>query len=175
MKLTRQSGLIFTSVAAFLIWSQLLWDHFHGGVPTHYLFQNGNLPGISNWWGALLLPIFVWFLLHLIQKRMESLPLNEPFDLVLKRFLTALCIAVIISFFFVHEIDVINYIMLAILLMAFVFPLYEAEYLLGWVLGSAFTFGAVIPIVFGSLLALVFFLLYGIPRSIAQWARTKKD
>ena len=62
-----------------------------------------------------------------------------------------------------------------VLMLAFFFPFYRSEYLLDWVLGSMFTFGAMIPMVFGSILAGLFFLLYDIPRKIWQYFNTKKE
>ena len=59
-----------------------------------------------------------------------------------------------------NGIDITDYIMGLIFILALVFPLYKSEYLLGWVFGSAFSFGAIIPILFGSILCLIFFVIY---------------
>ena len=42
------------------IWSVLIWQHFHDGVPAHHLLQNPDLPRMSNWFGGLLLPVLTW-------------------------------------------------------------------------------------------------------------------
>lgn len=78
-------------------------------------------------------------------------------------------VSIIIAVCFMNNIDVIDYIMGSLFILAFFFPLYKSEYLFGWVLGSAFTFGAIIPIMFGSIFASVFFLLYKIPRALVNY------
>lgn len=164
-KLSRKSRIVITAGVSLLLWGTLLWDHFHGGIPTHYILHDDSLPGIPNWVGGLILPFFTWFLLYRIHKRTEGqepVPASDTLGAVLRRFWVAFAIAVSISIFFSLQIDVIDYIMLAIFALALVYPLYKAEYLLGWVLGSTLTFGAMIPMVFGSVLALVFYILYQI-------------
>jgi len=173
MKLTKRNRLIITLIITLLVWGHILWDYFHGGIPTHYILQDGNLPGIPNWVGGIVLPFFTWLLLYRIQKRVNAPDAKDTISLVGYRFLAALAIAVLISIFFSTGIDVIDFIMLAILVLSFVFPLYKSEYLLGWVLGSAFTFGAIIPISFGSVLALLFFVLFQLTRSIVGFTRPK--
>ena len=44
--------------------------------------------------------------------------------------------------------------------LAMFFPIYRAECLLGFVIGMTFTFGGVLPTVFGSILVLVSVTLY---------------
>jgi hypothetical protein len=55
----------------------LAWEHFHGGVKSHHLFHRSDLPAISNWWGALVLPGLAWFLLGRILSR-TVWPPEEP-------------------------------------------------------------------------------------------------
>ena len=166
-KLTLRLRTTITVIVTLLVWDHLAWDHFHGGIPTHYLFHDKDLPGIPNWWGGIVLPFFTWFLLHRISKRVNNKIWEiENLKNIAYRFLAAFLVVIAIAICFTQEIDVIDYIMASIFLLAFVFPLYKSEYLLGWVLGASFTFGAMIPISFGSLLALVFFILYKIPRII---------
>ena len=174
MKLTKNIRLQVTAMVTLFIWSHILWDYFHGGIPIHYLFHDPDLPGIPNWVGGCILPFFTWFLLHRIHKRREASDAKESIRLIIYRFLVALSIAVFISVCFTSGIDAIDYIMLGIMILAFVFPLYKAEYLLGWVLGSALTFGAVIPMVFGSVLALIFWFFYKIGRGVLGVLRPKK-
>lgn len=178
MKLTLKFRILITAFITLLVWGHVVWDHFHGGIPTHYLLHNADLPGIPNWLGAIVLPFFTWFLLHRIQKRINGADVpvaSESTRKVLLRFLSAFIISVSIAIFFTMEIDVIDYIMGSIFILAFVFPLYKSEYLLGWVLGSAFTFGAIIPIGFGSIFALIFFVFYKVGRAIIGLFRPKTN
>ncbi len=177
MKLPLKLRIVITAFITLLVWGHITWDFFHGGIPTHYLLHDDNLPGIPNWLGGLALPFFTWFLLYRIHKRIDKpeMPVtSERLRSVISRFLLAMGISIAISIFFTFEIDVIDYIMLTIFVLAFIFPLYKSEYLLGWVIGSTFTFGAIIPIGFGSIFALIFFILYKSPRMIKGFL-TKKN
>lgn len=167
MKLSPRFRILFTILITLLIWSHLAWDYFNGGIPTHYLLHDKDLPGIPNWLGGIVLPFFTWFLLYRIHKRIDKLQMSlasERLRAVILRFLLAMGVAITISVFFTFEIDVIDYIMLGIFALAFIFPLYKSEYLLGWVIGASYTFGAIIPIGFGSILTLLFFIFYKIAR-----------
>lgn len=177
MKLTLQLRIIITTVFTLLVWGHIGWDHFHGGIPTHYLLHDDSLPGIPNWLGGLVLPFFTWFLLYRIHKRIdkpEILVASESLRSAVIRFFIAMTIAITIAIFFTYEIDVIDYIMLGIFILAFIFPLYKSEYLLGWVIGSTFTFGAIIPIAFGSIFALICFIFYKISRTALVLFRPKR-
>ena len=162
MKPATKIKMGLTLTITLLVWGHILWDYFNGGIPTHYLLHNKDLPGIPNWVGGIILPFFAWFLLGRIQKRLLQEESKESLSLVVYRFFSAAVVAIAIAISFLGGIPVTDYIMLGIFVLAFIFPLYKSEYLLGWVLGSAFTFGAVIPMGFGSLFALVCFLFYRI-------------
>lgn len=151
--------ILITSAMTLAIWGQVIWDYLHGGIPTHYLLHNPNLPGIPNWVGALVFPFFVYFLLYRIQKRIDKNNSEEPLQKVLWRFLGGLLFAVAISVCFVNGLEYTDYILALVFLLAFIYPLYKSEYYLGWVLGAAFTFGAFIPIVFGGIFCLLLFLI----------------
>jgi len=177
MKPRLKLRILSTSIVTLLVWAHILWDYFHGGIPTHYLFRDDNLPGIPNWLGGIVLPFFTWFLLYRIHKRINNTEISiasKGIRVVIIRFLLAMTISIMISIFFSFEIDIIDHIMLVIAIMAFIFPFYKSEYLLGWVVGSTFTFGAMIPMVFGSLLALIFYLVYKLPRVIINYFQSKK-
>ena len=55
-KMFSKKSLYITGIVTAGIWSLLLWDHFNGGVPSHHIMHQKDLPAISNWWGGLLLP-----------------------------------------------------------------------------------------------------------------------
>ena len=164
----KQHRLLLTLFISILVWGHVIWDHFHGGIPTHYLFHNENMPGIPNWVGAIVLPFFAWFLLGRIQKRLNVSDSGDTVKKIVMRSFAGLLFAIAISICFLNDIMIVDYLMGAVFLLAFIFPLYKSEYLLGWVIGAAYTFGAIIPIGFGSLLALIFFLLF----LFGKWVRT---
>ncbi|MGB5434557.1 MAG: hypothetical protein WBM98_01600 [Maribacter sp.] len=176
MKLTLRLRILLTGIVTLLVWSHVAWDYFHGGVPTHYLLHDSRLPGISNWWGAAILPFFTWFLLYRIHKRIDLREMSvatESLSKIVIRFLAAVLVAVAIAVCFMNDIEVTDYIMGSLFILAFFFPLYKSEYLLGWVLGAAFTFGAIIPMGFGSLLALIFFIFYQLGKTLFGFFRSK--
>lgn len=176
MKLTLRLRILITGIVTLLVWSHVAWDYFHGGVPTHYLLHDDRLPGIPNWWGAAILPFFTWFMLYRIHKRIdgrELLVTSESLRNVVLRFLAAVLVAVSIAVCFMNGIEVIDYIMGSLFVLALFFPLYKSEYILGWVLGASFTFGAIIPMGFGCLLALIFFIFYQLGKTIIGFFRSK--
>ena len=162
-KLTIRTRIIFTGIVTILIWVHLAWDYFHEGVPTHRILHREDLPGISNWWGGIVLPLFTWFLLNLIQKRMnenDKSNINENLIHFVYRFLGALLFGILLSFFFTIGSDIPGYMMIAIIILSFFIPLYRPEYLLGFVLGMTYTFGAILPMGIGIILTVLCIISY---------------
>lgn len=167
-KLTLKIRAIFTGIVTMLVWTHLAWDYFHEGVPTHHVLHREDLPGISNWWGGIILPLLTWFLLYLIQKRMnENDRLNVKNNLIyfVYRFLGALLFGILLSFFFTIGSDIPGYMMIGVILLSFFIPLFRAEYLLGFLLGMTYTFGAILPIVIGIVLTIIFIITFKFVRS----------
>ncbi|KQB38344.1 hypothetical protein [Flavobacterium aquidurense] len=156
--------LYFTGIIAIFIWLLLAWNYYHGGVPSHHVLNDKNLPEISNWWGALLLPLLSWVLFYWIKKRVINVEDDESKKSVFAifyGFLGALIMGVILSVFFtLGYANFPAYILLIILLSGLFFPVYRAEYILGFVIGMTFTFGAVLPTGIGFILALIGAFLY---------------
>jgi len=162
-KLTFKTRIIFTGIVTILIWGHLAWDYFHEGVPTHHILHREDLPGISNWWGGFVLPLFTWFLLYLIQYRMnknDKSNINSNLIHFIYRFLMALLFGIVLSFFFTIGSDIPGYMMIAIIALSFFIPLFRPEYLLGFVLGMTYTFGAILPLGIGIILTVICFISY---------------
>jgi hypothetical protein len=163
--------LYFTGFVTAGIWTLLLWDHYHGGVPAHHLLQQENLPAISNWWGGILLPLLALYLTYRIQIRIFHEDDNRLIPLkiltnYIARFLLAIAFGIILSVLFTHGYsDLSGYMMYGLFLLALFFPIYRAEYVLGFVIGMTFTIGAVLPTVAGGILALIGAILYLYVRS----------
>lgn len=147
-----RTGIYFTAMVTIAVWSLLVWNHYHGGVPSHHILARKDLPKISNWWGGLLLPLLTWFLLYRIQKRLlrdniekqnlSKLPVN-----IIYGFIGALLFGALLSGFFTFGYtDIPGYMLIGLLVLAFIFPIYRAECILGFVLSMTFTFGAVLPL-----------------------------
>ncbi len=167
-KLTLKIRIIFTAIVTLLIWTHLAWDYFHEGVPTHHILHREDLPGISNWWGGIVLPLLTWFLLVLIQNKVNQHDKSDVKNSLIYffyRFLGALMFGVLLSFFFTIGSDIPGYMMIGIILISFFVSLFRPEYLLGFVLGMTYTFGAILPIGIGIVLTIIFIIAYKIVRS----------
>ena len=134
-------------------------EHFNGGVVSHHLLHRADMPAISNWWSILVLPVLTWFLVGRTQKRIaaESHRIFSSAKLpasVVLGFLAALIYGIALSVSFsTGYVTITGYIFQGMFLLAVLFPIYRAECLLGFVLGMTVTFGAVIPIIVGSIIA----------------------
>lgn len=166
MKLDLRLRIIITALVTLLVWVHVLWDYFHDGIPVHYLFMDKNMPPFPNWLGAIILPFFCWIILGRIAKRINMTNENHNMKLVFMRFLSALTVSLAISICFENGVEIPGYVLLSIFALAFFFPLYKSEFLLGWVLGTSYTFGAMIPMLFAVVLAGVFFLFYQIKKVV---------
>ena len=164
--------LYFTGIVTVGIWSLLLWNYFHDGVLSHHIMQREDLPKISNWWGGFLLPLLTLFLTYRIQKRIIRKNDNKLNTLIfpvkyIYRFLIALLFGILLSVFFTHGFSELSgYMMYGIFVLAVFFPVYRAEYFLGFVIGMTYTIGAVLPTAVGIILALISAILYLYVRTI---------
>jgi hypothetical protein len=141
--------------------AHLLWEYFNGGVVAHHLLNRSDLPAISNWWGMLVLPVLTWFLTGRSQARIRlqaggnGALADFPSSMVVG-FVAALLfgIGLAVSFTYNYE-DIAAFLLLGMVLLAFLLPVYRAECVLGFVLGMTFTFGAVLPLIVGSVIAAI--------------------
>lgn len=142
------------------IWSLLIWQHFHGGVVAHHLLADPDLPQISNWWGGLLLPALTWWLLGLSRHRAAGAD-SPGLKVVVVGLMAGLAVGLAMSISFVsgHE-SITSYLFYSLLPLALFLPVYRPECLLGFVLGMSTALGVVLPTLFGSLMALVTFLIH---------------
>lgn len=158
--------LYFTAIVTIAICSLLAWNYYHGGVPSHHLLAREDLPKISNWWGGPLLPLLTWFLLYRTQKRMTvctnyKVHGSSFFLKTIFMFIGALLFGILLSFFFsVGYTEIPFYMLVGLFILALFIPIYQAECLLGFVIGMTFTFGAILPTGFGSILALIGIVIY---------------
>jgi len=175
-KLTLINRILFTAIVTLLSWVHLAWDYFHGGIPTHYLLHRKDLPGISNWWGGIVIPLLTWFLLYRIKRRVYDKDINEASNTpnhVIYGFFGALLFGILLSFFFAIGTDVPGYLIIGLFIISFFIPIYRAEHLLGFVLGMAYTFGGILPIVIGSILVLIFMIDYRVVRTFIHYLISK--
>ena len=140
------------AVVAYEIF-HLSLEHFNGGVVSHHLLHEEDLPSISNLWGILILPFLTWFSFTRIKKRISiqtsSLPALEKIPkVVFMGFFGMLVVSIIQSIFFETGYQNFTMYLAAVVLFTGLFiPIYRVEYILGHVLGSSFIFGPVIPLI----------------------------
>lgn len=149
--------IYFTVLVTIAIGSLLAWNYTHGGVPSHHILADETLPQISNWWGGAVLPLLAWFLLYRIQKRIfsnnEDKEIGKKITNAVLGFASALIFGILLSVFFrLGHNNISGNMMLSIFPLALFVPLYRSEYLLGFVIGMTYTFGAVLPTGIGFIL-----------------------
>jgi hypothetical protein len=155
-----------TILVAIFIGMLLLWEKFHGGVVTHHVLQRSDLPGISNWWGIVLLPFLCWISFNSIQKRFlqTDKEANEPTIFIRNSvigFLGALVFGIVLAVAFSNGYtSFIDYQVDCLLLLLFFVPMYRSEYILGFVLGMTVALGAILPTAFALIIALLSAIIY---------------
>lgn len=141
------------------IWGLLIWQHFRDGVPAHHLLHNPELPRISNWFGGLLLPVLTWGLLGLSRRRVRAIDSGLQSVVIGLAAGLTFGVAMSVTFFSGHE-SVTSYLFFSLLPLALLLPVYRPECLLGFVLGMSTAFGAILPALFGFVMALATFLIH---------------
>lgn len=160
--------------------AHLGWQHVNGGVASHHLLHSADLPSISNGWSLLVLPALTWYLVGRAQRRIA------PRDgvggaatgarTVVVGFAASLLMGVALSVSFTLGLESLtSAVFLSIVVLGVLLPAYRAECVLGFVLGMAVTFGAVLPTLVGSVIAAVSAAvhLYVLPVQIRIWQRLK--
>lgn len=138
--------------------AHLAYEHSNGGVVSHNLLNRPDLPAISNWWGLILLPVLTWFVIGRVQRRVASNLKDHgqvPKNIILG-FIGSLLYGIVLACSFALGYGAVSsYLFGGMLLLAILLPIYRAEYLLGFVLGMTFTFGAVLPTVIGAIFGII--------------------
>jgi hypothetical protein len=150
-----------TAFITIAIWGLLAWEYTHGGFQSHHILRRKDLPELQNWWGGILLPALTWFLLNRIEKRPASLQSQKVILGFSGAFVIAASIITLVHFD-IHDIP--RYLLIGVLIIALFYPIYRAECLLGFVLGMTISFGAVLPMFIGGILAIIGFLIYYLTR-----------
>ena len=159
-----QSRLALAACALAAEVLHLGWEYTHGGVPSHHLLNQADMPAISNWWGLLVVPLLVWFLVGRIQRRGATLVQSgsrERFrTLAQARFGAALLWGGALALAFALGHPSVTFIFLSAFVAGLLFHVYRSEYVLGFALGLTFTFGAVLPVLIASVIAGCSFLMH---------------
>ena len=170
-----QSRLILAACALAAEVLHLGWEFTHGGVPAHHLLNDPGLPAISNWWGLLVLPLLVWHLAGRIQRRVATLVQagsRERFRIRTRvRFAIALLWGGLLSLAFSVGHPAVGWIFVGAFAAALLAGAWCAEYVLGFVLGMTFTFGAVLPVLVATVIAGCAFVVHLLAGTVLRLAR----
>lgn len=162
----KKIGLVSITAVSIGIWSLLIWEYYHGGVPSHSFMARKDMPSISNWWGGLLLPLLTYFSLNRIEKRLfltneSTIVSPKQLQSVLLLFVAGLLYAGSMAYCFITDKSYINGVLFqGLFLLALVFPLYRAEFFLGFVMGLTYTFGAILPTFIASVFVGISFIAH---------------
>jgi hypothetical protein len=167
----RKFQLLFTVFVTLCILSLLTWQYYHQGVPSHHVLQRKDLPEISNWWGAILLPALTWILLGKIKKRTgRLLPQMEKTNedkKILVRFIIGLLLGITLAISFTNNFKILlDNVLYIFLVLGFIIPLFSSEFILAFILGMVYTFGAILPTAFVLVMAVIGLLLFKVIRPL---------
>ncbi len=166
-----RSRALLSIAVALTVWSLLVWQQLHDGVPSHSFMARDDMPSISNWWGGLTLPLLTWLALGNTQSRIAKGRTSAKAALM-GAVGAVVFGAVLATAFSLGYSEIPNVQVQLIPLLALAFPIYRAEYILGFVLAMSYTFGGVLPLVIATVFALGGAVLYLAPRwMIRRFAR----
>jgi hypothetical protein len=149
----------------------LAWEITHGGVPSHHFLDRRDMPTVSNWWMLIVLPVLGWLASRSVLRRTPVDPkaLAKATAAVIGAALVG--VALSIAFVTTHgQGQASTYIFFAAILSGLVLPTYRAEYIFGFVLGMAFTFGAVLPTLAALFAAAISATFHLLMRPAFAWA-----
>jgi hypothetical protein len=170
--------LPLTAAVTVAYLSLLAWQHLHGGVPGHSFLARDEMPVISNWWGAIVLPVLTWALTGRVWARLDragadAVRADHERRVAALAFTGALLYGVIMAVgFSTGRTEVSSQLFRALPVLALLLPLFRAEYVLGFVLGLTVTFGAVLPLVIATAVAAVSALLHA---TVVRGVRALRD
>lgn len=155
-------------VLAFIL-LHLGLEYFQGGIRSHHVLNQADLPEISNVWG-LLLPLVAWFLLGTLERRLAQTEDAHAGKKALFSGVVVLSasVALIVSFE-LGQSAITELIFQGFLLAAVFLPFYRAEFFLAVALGMTFAFGAILPSGVATVLATIAAISQLLLWPLLQW------
>ena len=160
LRFETRSLQLLMAITLFVI-THLLWQHANGGVVSHHILYSTALPEISNWWSMVVLPALTWFVSVNLKSRVVFSRLDKSKTInnvraVKLAFLVMLLLSALQSIgFVIHGVDVPLTCTFMLLVAGLILPIYRAECVLAYVVGSVLVFGAVMPFLIITVIALV--------------------
>ncbi|TRX53397.1 hypothetical protein [Thalassomonas sp. M1454] len=155
--------IYFTGTITLIMLALLMWQYFHNGVPSHHLLHNADYPAISNWWGLLVLPALSWLLLERVHKQTltkSDQEIKYPTNRLVGFGLALLYGAGMSIAFATGNTEISSVMFPGILVIALFFKVYREEYILGFILSMSIVFGAVLPTIFATIIAIGSAIVY---------------
>ncbi len=134
------------------------FEYFNGGVKTHHFLARADLPGFSNWFALLVLPLLGVVLAFRAKsaKDGQASSLFSPTLAVGTVGSLAYGAALAASFHLgLEQVSLVLF--LGLFFCSIAFPVYRAEYIFGFVVGMTVAFGSVIPLAFALFFATISF------------------
>lgn len=165
-------------IAFAIVGLHLLWEYTHGGIMIHNVLAREDLPAISNWWGLVTVPILAWITGYVFEYRSKGILDNSAAEKklglnVARGFGGALLYGLSMTVLWQLGLDYIMqyWIMFPLVISLFV-AIYYPEVLLGYTIGSLYSFGGVLPIGIGSILLLLCFIVHQAVRLVLRLVRS---
>lgn len=149
----------FPVAALVFAMAHLVFEHVTGGVQSHHILADPDLPAISNWFGLLTLPLVGLATGYRLQHPNTA-------------FLGALVYGAVLAISFELGASMLtNIAFFGLIACALAFPIYRAEYILGFMMGMTFTFGGVLPLIISLVFATISFVMRGAGGWMVAWVK----
>jgi hypothetical protein len=161
---------------AGLAWAgvHLASESFSGGVVSHHLLADPELPAISNWFGLFTLPL----LGALVGARLRASAngaRTAAGAIALGVVLAAGYGGAIALAFAAGADNVAELLFLTLFALAVLLPIYRIECLAGFTVGMTYVFGAVLPVLVGGVVAVASLALHPLLRRIVRLVSSARD
>jgi hypothetical protein len=168
---TRNARALIALFVAALVLAHLAWQWAHGGIVSHHLLADPDLPAVSNAWGIVALPALAWLLSgRFLRRATSSRAARSVLIAAIGSAAAGICLSLAFSF---GATDHASLVLLAILLCGIALPIHRAECLFGFVLAMAWTFGPILPILMGSVIVLFSVAVRRVVWPALAWARSR--
>ena len=143
----------YPSAALVFVIACLTLEHLNGGVQSHHLLNNPDLPAISNWFGLVTLPILAALFAQRVTQQVKQRPLFIVFG-------SAVLYGALMAITFTYDAsDITGALFIGLIALSIVLPVFRVEYIFGFVVGMSYTFGGVLPLIVASVLGFVSFVV----------------
>ncbi|MEE4301308.1 MAG: hypothetical protein V2J24_17845 [Pseudomonadales bacterium] len=161
-----RAGILGFAVGLAFAALHLATEYASGGVVSHHLLADPELPAVSNWFGLLTLPLLGAFAADRIARREPGRARRRSIAAAL----LALGWGAALAFAFELGADgVAEGLFLGLFVLALFLPLHRAECLAGFVLGMTVTFGGVLPVLVAGVVATASWVFAAVRRLLGRF------